>query len=127
MLNHLSILQSELIHYTSYPFRAKKSHQFILKRDKELRRTRVTLSPGTTSQLTVHPPGFMSFSTYNSKTTGFTNIFGKFYVCSSSGHVGSNCNGSGFTGFCNNLRFTLVQLCIKYIMFQTLHLKHPAK
>lgn len=53
VFNHLALFKSETVHYLGDAFRAEQSHEVVFERYVEYRRTRVALSSGTTTQLTV--------------------------------------------------------------------------
>ena len=54
-LDHFAFLQSHSVHQSGDPFRTEQPHQVIFQRYEEQRRTGVSLTSGTSAQLTVDP------------------------------------------------------------------------
>ena len=53
-LDGFTILESQSVKRLDHTLAGEQTHQFVLERHEEYRRTRVTLTTGTTAQLTVH-------------------------------------------------------------------------
>ena len=69
----------------------------------------------------------MTFRTDNSQTSGIFHLLAQLDVGTTTGHIGSNSYSLRFTGFCNNIRFFLVQLGIQYVVPDTPQLQHTAQ
>ena len=71
VLDNLALFQAQAVHDLGDPLGTEETHQFVFQGDIELGRPGVTLTTGTTAQLTVNPPGFVSFRTQDGQTAGF--------------------------------------------------------
>ena len=86
-LECILLSHTEFIHCSSDLVRTEKTHQLILERYIECRRTRVSLTSGTTSQLTVHTTAVMSLSTDDGKTALRLHLRRKLDIGSSTCHI----------------------------------------
>ena len=116
VLNHLAFLEAHAVHNLRDTFRAKETHQIILKRNEEYRRTWVTLTTSTTAQLTVDTTALVAFCTDNSKTTCSFHLWCKFNVGTTTSHVSSNSYSTRTTCLCYDISLFLVKFSIQYVM-----------
>ncbi|MPM81224.1 hypothetical protein SDC9_128276 [bioreactor metagenome] len=56
IFNNLVLLNFEKIHHFGNLLTTKNSHDFVIKTDEKLRRTRITLPTTATTQLIINPP-----------------------------------------------------------------------
>ena len=147
-LNHLAVLEAQLIHYASNALRSEQTHQVVFQRNEEYRRTRVTLTTCTTTQLTVDTTALVTFCTDNSQTTCGLHFIGELNIRTTTSHV--RCNGystehalffvliavSVFNHYLAQVTLTslgydisllLVQLSIQYLVRNATELEHTAQ
>ena len=127
VLESLTLLQTHCIHNLGDSLCSKETQKVILQRDIEERRTRVTLSSRTASQLAVNPSAVVARSTYDSQTARTLNLLCKFDICTTTRHIGSNCNTTLTACLRNNLRLSCVLLGIKHIMLYAAQFEHSAQ
>ncbi len=127
MLNHLAFFEAETVHNFGNTLRAEEPHQVVFQRNVKLRRARVALTSGTTSQLTVNAPRLVTLGANDGQTAFFLNAGSQFYVGTTSRHVGGYGHRARLTGFGNDFGLTLVQLGIQHIMLYFLPLQHTAQ
>ena len=117
VLDHLTFLEAQTVHDTGDTLGTEHTHQVILERYVEDGTTRVTLTTGTTTQLTVHTTGLVPLRTDDSQTTRFFHLRRQLDIGTTTGHVRSNRNDACTTGFGNDLCLLLVQLGVEDVMF----------
>ena len=127
VLNHLSILKSETIHHLGNAFAGKQAHQLVFERHKEHRRTRVTLTSGTATQLPVHTAAFMTFRTDNGQTAGLAHLVTQLDIRTTAGHVGGNRHRAALSCLGHDIRFLLMEFRIQHVVGNLAHLQHLAQ
>ena len=127
-LNSFTFLKAKTVHYARNTLRCEQTHKLIFERYIENRRTWVSLSTSTTTQLTVNTTAFVSFCTYNCKTTSIFYFLRKLDVGTTSRHVCCNSNGTftvfTLSCFSHNECFLLVKFSIKNIMRNVSEFQH---
>ena len=126
-LNNLAFFQAHTIHPFGYPFRSKQTHQIILQRYKELRRTRISLTTGPPSELSIDASGVVSLCTNNRKPSSILYTGTKFNIGTTAGHIGRYGYCSSFSCFCHNLCLSLMELSIQDIVTDITELKHTTQ
>ncbi len=63
MDDSLAFLQAKLLQHAVHAVRPEDAHQIVVEREEELRMARVPLTPGTSAQLVVDAPAFMTLRT----------------------------------------------------------------
>ena len=124
VFNHLTFLESQFVHIVGDTVGSKQTHQVVFQRHEEYRRTRVTLTTGTTTQLTVYTAGFVTFRTDDSQTTCSLHLITQLDIGTTTCHVGSNGYRTALTGLSHDVSFFLVQFGIQYIMLDLTQGKH---
>src|SRR5574344_2191753 len=102
MFNHLAIFEAHTVHHSCDTLRREQTHQIIFERNEEYRRTRISLTTGTTTQLAVDTTGFVTLRTDDSQTTGLTNFGAQLDIGTTTCHISSNGYCSRETGLSNN-------------------------
>ena len=116
VLNHLTLLHAEAVHHGSYTLRTEHSHQVILKRHEEYRTARITLTSGTTAQLTIHTAALVTLCADDSQTAGFFYFRRKLDIRTTTGHVRCYSYYARTTGFGYYHCFLLVELGVQYVV-----------
>ena len=110
MLNLLIFGNSQRIKHGNHPLGAKKTHQIIFQGNIKLGLARISLTAGTTAQLVVNTPGFMTLRTNNFKASGLPCRIIKLNIRTTARHVGGDGNGSMNTCIRHNFSLQLVKL-----------------
>ena len=116
VLDHVALLMPHAVHQAGNAFRAKKAHQVVFKRDKKLRRSRISLTPRASAQLAVHAARVMALCANNGQSAGFFGLWSQFNVGTATGHVGGDGHGFGPSGLGHNVGLLLVQLGVEYLV-----------
>ena len=123
-LDHLSFLKTEAVEHAHHAVGHEQTHQLIFKRHVEHRGSRVTLTAGTSAQLTVNAARFVAFCTDDGQTTGFLHLFGQLDVGTAACHVGGDGHCACLTGECHDVSFFLMELGVEDIVGDVAHLQH---
>ena len=126
-LNHLALLQTHAVHHRGDAARAEQTHQVILERDEELRRTRVALTSRTTAQLAVHTAAFVALRTDDGQTAGSLHFGRQLDVGTAACHVGGDGHLSRTSGFGHHLCFQCVLLGVEHVVLDAAELEHAAQ
>ncbi len=126
MLNHFAFFQAKLIHDAGNALRHKEAHQIVFERNVKLRSTRITLTSGTSAQLSVYTAWLVALGTNDSKASGCFWFWCQLDIRSTTRHVCGNGYGTRLARFSYNLGFALMLLCIQYVVFDFFHLQHAA-
>ena len=127
VLDHLALLEAHSVHDAGYTLGAEHTHQVVLQRDIEDRRSRVTLTSGTSAQLTVHTTALMALRTDDSETSGFLHLRRQLDIGTTTRHVGCYRHNARSARFGNDLRLLLVQLGVEDIMLDLTDIEHLAQ
>ena len=95
VLDHFAFLQAHGVHQLRDALAVEQAHQIILQRDIELRRTRITLTTGTTAQLTIHPAAFVFLRADDGQTARLLHAGAKLDVRTTTRHVGGDGDRTG--------------------------------
>ena len=123
----LALFQAEFVEEFYNLIRGKQTHNLVFERHIEHGRTRVTLTAGTTAQLTVHTAGLVTLGTDDSQTAGCFHFRAQLDVGTTTCHVGGNGNNGALTCLCYNIRLLLVEFGVEHIVRNATHLEHTAK
>ena len=126
-MDNLALLQTHTVHHSGDTLRAEQTHQVVLHRHKELRRTGVTLTSRTTTQLTVNTTRLVALGTQNCQTTRSLNLVAELDVGTTTRHIGSDGNLTRTTSLGNDLSLLLVLFSIQHVVFDTAQFKHTAQ
>ncbi len=156
MLQHLPLLQPQLLHNPRNAVRAKQPHQIIFQRNKEPRHPRVPLPRATSAQLTVNPARLMPLApnhiqtrrpllnqlperlfaihlvrqlhrTHHLLALHPDDALAQLDVRSAPRHVRGNRNRARLPRIRHNFRLALVILRIQHIMRHIRPPKHPTE
>ena len=127
VFDHLIFFKTQTVEHFHYPIGSEQTHNRIFERNEEHRRTRVSLTTGTTTQLTVYTTRFVTLGSDNRQTSGFTHGRRELDIGSTTGHVGSDRDRTCLSGLCHDLGLALVQLGVQYIVFNLTQSQHTAQ
>ena len=83
----LTLLEAETVHNLCDTLRSEQTHKLILERYIEYRRTWVSLTTCTTTELTVNTTALMTFCTDDCKTTCSLYLWSQFDIRTTTSHV----------------------------------------
>ena len=127
-LDTFALLESESVHHAGDALRSEQSHELVFQRDIENGATRVALTTGTTTQLTVYATTLVALGTDDGETTGSLHLVGELDVSTTTSHVGSDGHGTqsvhAATCLCHDVCLLLVELGIQYVVRNLAHGEH---
>ena len=137
MRKHLALLRAQSIHEARDPLGAEEPHEIIFQRQEELRRTRITLTAGASTQLPVDAPRFMALGADDVQAADLHDVdlvsvrilhLGRFRighagsefdVGAAAGHVRRNRHRGGLTRARDDLCLTLVILRVQHVVLKS--------
>ena len=116
VLDHLAFLEAHLVHQASQAVRAEHTHEVVLHTHIEDRTTWITLTTGTTTELTIHTAALMTLSTNDSQTACVFHLLGELDIGTTTRHVGSNGYHTRTTRFRYDIRLVLVKFGVEDVV-----------
>ena len=127
VLNHLAFLESHPVHDGGYTFGAEHTHQVVLQADIEDGATGVTLTSGTSAQLSVHTAALVAFRTDDSQTARLFHLGCQFDIRTTTCHVGGDGHHACTACLGYHLRLLLVELGVEDVMLDFADVEHLAQ
>ncbi len=127
MLNHLALFEAHLVHHGCNTLRAEHTHQVILKRHIEHTASRVSLTTGTASQLSIDTTAFVPLRTDNRQTTCGFHLRRQFDISTTTCHIRCNRHHARASSLSDHIGFLLMQLGIQDIVLNLTQVEHTAQ
>ena len=108
MFNLLALFYAQCIEYIHQTLGTKQTHQIIFQGNVKSGLSRVALTSGTSPQLVINPPGFMTLCTNDLQSSGSPCFIIQLNIRSTSGHVGGDGHSIMHTRLSHDLCLQLV-------------------
>jgi len=89
-LDTLAVLEAETVHHLGNALASKLAHEVVFQRYIENGRAGVTLTAGTTAQLSVYTTALVARGADDGQSAGIFHLLGELDIGTATGHIGGN-------------------------------------
>ena len=119
MRDLLPLGHSQSVKDTDQSLGTEESHQIVLQGNIKLGFTGISLTAGTTAQLVIDTTGLMPLRTDDLQASGCLCFLVQLNIRTTTCHVGGNGHSTMNSGVSNDLRLSLMEFCVQYIVRDT--------